>query len=86
MSQNVPESYPAQDHTEISEMVRKQFTIPIHCFAIYLETTERKDLFRVTNKMPLLKSENSARKKFFFLPKKKKKKSFCPKQVKREVA
>lgn len=85
MSQNVPESYPVQDHTEISEMVRKQFTIPIHCFAIYLETTERKDLFRVTNKMPLLKSENSARKKIFFLPKKKKK-SFCPKQVKREVA
>lgn len=77
MSQNVCQSYPAQDHTEISKMVCKQFTIPMHRFAIYLETTERKDLFRVTSKMPTFKKW-----KFFCdRPYKKKKKITLPKAV-----
>lgn len=49
------ESHLAQDHTEVSKMVCKQFTIPIHHFAINLEINESKDLFRVTNKMPTFK-------------------------------
>jgi hypothetical protein len=42
-------------------MIPKLFTILIHCFPLYLQTKERKVLFRVTNKMPLLNSENSGK-------------------------
>ena len=46
------ESYSAQDHRKIREMVHKLFTILTHCIGCLSITTERKDLFRVTNKMP----------------------------------